>query len=397
MTKPWHILMILFVASGKGAYWRAYHLATHLTARNHRVTIMTMSPHGRWRLRQCQESDITIIEMPDLLWGSLRSGWDPWECFWRITWLRGQSFDLVHVFDCRPTAIGPALFLRRRGLPLVMDWEDWFGHGGSVEERPNPMIRAVLRPVETFFEERFRHRADATTVICQTLRQKAIDLGIQAETITLVRDGCDTNGLRPLPKMECRRDLGLPPDVGLIGYLGVIFRRDAELMARAFDRIHARCPHTRLLLVGYFNVEIERMMQAHTAVIRTGYVTRTHMNQYLAACDLCWLPLRNSGANQGRWPMKLNDYMSVGKPVVVTAVGDVPEVLESFKIGLLAEDNPEDLADQVCHLLANPDVCTEYGRMARQVAETVMDWRFRAQEVEAVYAKVMENRTGIPL
>lgn len=389
--------MILFVATRKGAYWRAYHLATHLAARGHHITMVTMSPHNRWRLCQFQEGSVTIMETPDLLWGPLRSGWDPWNCFRRMTWLRGQTFDIVHVFDCRPTAILPALYLRRRNLPLVIDWEDWFGRGGSVEERTNPLIRTILRPVETFFEERFRHHAAATTVICHTLRQKAIALGIPRETITLVRDGCDTVGLRPLPLESSRRALGLPPEVHLIGYVGVIFYRDAELMARAFDLIHARCPHTRLLLIGYFNVPIERMMQAHTAVIRTGYVTQAQLNQYLATCDLCWLPLRDSGANRGRWPMKLNDYLAVGHPVVATAVGDVAEFMRQYKIGVLAQDTPEDLADKVGYLLADPALRAEYGRTARHVAETVMDWRFRAQEMEEVYEKVMENRSGVSL
>jgi glycosyltransferase involved in cell wall biosynthesis len=57
-------------------------------------------------------------------------------------------------------------------------------------------------------------------------------------------------------------------------------------------------------------------------IFRTGPLAYDQINPYLSACDVCWLPLCDSGANRGRFPFKLGDYMAVGKPVVATAVGD---------------------------------------------------------------------------
>jgi len=357
-----------------------------------------MSPHNRFRFHVHLDQGVNIVETPDFLWGSLRSGWDPWDCLRRILWLRGRDFDLVHAFDARPTALLPALYLQsRRQIPLVMDWEDWFGRGGSVEERTNPLVRAVLRPVETFFEERFRARADGTTVICSTLRDKAVALGVPPETITLLRDGADVEGLQPLDRDACRRELGLPMDAHIVGYVGAIFYRDAQLMARAFDQIQAALPSARLLLVGYVNFAVEDMLQSRKAVIRTGFVNYAEMNRYLAACDVCWLPLCDSGANRGRWPMKLNDYMCVGRPTVATAVCDVTQVMQAHQIGLLAQDRPQDLARKVLELLADPERCDKLGRNARQVAQDVFDWQFGTTELEELYEKVLSSRADLAL
>ena len=106
--------------------------------------------------------------------------------------VRERPFDLIHAFENRPVVLGPMLYLQQtRRLPLVIDWCDWFGKGGSVEERPDSLAKTVLRPVETFFEERFRHRADGTTVINSVLRQKAIELGVAADSILLLPNGAE--------------------------------------------------------------------------------------------------------------------------------------------------------------------------------------------------------------
>jgi glycosyltransferase involved in cell wall biosynthesis len=314
----------------------------------------------------------------------------------RSFWLNRQNFDLIHAFDTRPVAILPALYLRsRQRIPLVLDWGDWFGRGGSVEERPNAMVRMILRPVETFFEEHFRTWADGTTVICSTLRHKAINLGVPPETILLVHDGTDTEGLQPLEQHSCRQILGLPQDAPIVGYVGAIFYRDAQLMAQAFDQLQAVIPSARLLLIGYVNFPIEEMVETRTAVIRTGLVSYTDINHYLAACDVCWLPLCDSGANRGRWPMKLNDYMAVGRPTVATAVGDTRDVMQTHDIGLLTRDTPEDMAQKTLALLANPDNCLYLGRRARQAAEEVFDWQFRTTELEMFYEQVLSKSTHL--
>jgi glycosyltransferase involved in cell wall biosynthesis len=394
VSRPWRILMLVFNPVGKGTYWRALHLARHLVQHSHAVTLMAMAQRRHLRFATHVHEGVTVIETPDLLWGSLRSGWDLWESLMRILWLRRHDFDVVHAFEARPTVLLPALYLQTfRNIPLVMDWCDWFGSGGSVEERPNALMRAVLRPVETFFEERFRTRAVGTTVICSTLYNKAVALGVNPETILFLGNGANVDGLRPLDRNVCRATLGLPDDLLIVGYVGAMFQRDAQLMAAAFDRIHAALPSARLLLIGYANIPIETMVAAPEAVICTGVLNDETLNYYLATCDVCWLPLRDSGANRGRWPLKLSDYMAVGRPTVATSVGDVTNMVQTYAVGVIAHDTPEDLADNVLALLRDPVRSAEIDRTARKVAEVVFDWRLKAAMLEGFYDRVLAEHS----
>ena len=186
--------------------------------------------------------------------------------------------------------------------------------------------------------------------------------------------------------------LGWPQESLVIGYVGTIFQRDAVLMTQAFNRIHSAEPRARLLLVGYCNRAIEKLVAVPDAVWRTGRIRYGEIGDYLAACDICWVPLRKSGANQGRFPLKINDYMAVGRPVVTTAVGDIADLVRRGGFGLVASDRPDDLAEKALSLLHNPAQQEAMGQRARQLAETDLSWDRIACEVEAFYQTVLRAR-----
>lgn len=378
------ILLIVFNQVGRGTYWRAFYFGHSLAARGHTVTLMAMSVQARLRLRETQVAGIQLVETPDILPGPLRSGWDVWEAARRIGWLAGRSFDIVHAFEARPTVLIPALVARQRGAKLVMDWCDWFGRGGSVEERSNPVVRTILRPVETFFEEKFRILADATTVINHFLYKRAQGLGVKTETILLVRNGA--NGDAPLlDRLSARQRVGLTHQGTVLGYVGGLYAQDAVLMAQALARVRQVKPDTKLLLVGHFNRDIGALLNDASPIVRTGPVLRERLQEYLSACDVCWLPLKNSGANRGRWPLKLSDYMAAGRPVVATDVGDMAEVVRTHHLGVIASDNPDDFAAATLDLLADPQRQQELGQSARRAAQEVFSWDRLAGNLERHY------------
>ena len=382
------ILLIVFNQVGMGTFRRASHFGMALAERGHAVTLMAVSPNARLRLCVRDLSGVKLVETPDLFSGSLRSGWDPWNVLRRVLWLNGQSFEIVHAIESRPVVLLPALIARRRGAKLIMDWCDWFGQGGSVEERPNPLVRAVLRPVETFFEEHFRTRADGTLVINTFLREKAIALGVPPNRVEVIYDGADTRFI-PQDRIESRRATGLPGEAPLIGYAGRIYTFDAALMASAFNRVLKSVPDARLVLVGYFNRNIEALLDCPEAVIRTGWLTAEQVFQYLAACDVCWLPLRDTGANRGRWPSKLCDYLTAGRPVVATAVGDLSDLIPRYRVGIVTLDNPDDFARCTAEMLSDRDRCDTMGRAARRAAEDVFNWTLKVDELEDFYKRVL--------
>ena len=388
------ILMLGLNQVGQGSYHRMWGFSQRLAKRGHQVTVMAVAPRARLRLRVEGSDALRLVETPDLLPGMLRSGWDLWDVLRRSLWLRSQEFDIVHAIESRPVVLLPALYAQRRGAALIMDWCDWFGKGGAVEERPGWLLRTMLRPVETYLEEHFRARAEGTVTINAFLGARAAALGVRPETLVVIRGGCDPDIL-PADRLESRRAVGLPLDAPLIGYAGHIYGRDAAFMADALNCLRRTLPAARLVLAGYFNRAIEPLLDDPSAVIRTGPLpSLDQVYRYLSACDLCWLPLRDSGANRGRWPSKLNDYMVLARPVVATAVGDLARVVPDYGIGLLAEEDSEQFAAQTALLLHDRERAEAMGRAARRAAEGVFSWERRTDELEAFYRRILEASQG---
>jgi glycosyltransferase involved in cell wall biosynthesis len=379
-----NLLMIVFNQTGKGTYWRAFHLARILAERQHTVTLLSTSKHARRKVAYQEIDGIHLVETPDALMGSLRSGYDPWNMIKRLSWLRGRRFDIVHAFETRPVVIYPALQVRNKGAALVLDWADWFGRGGSVEERENPFVRSALRFVETYYEEHYRNHALGTTVINHFLKNRAINLGVKPETILLLRNGSDTRSAL-IERYEARKLVGVQVDGPLIGFVGGTYPSDARLMAQAFNRVLEKYPSARLILIGYFNREIESLLSNPASALRTGPLTSQQVHLYLSSCDLCWLPLSDTGANLGRWPFKLNDYMTAGRATIASNVGDLKEVIPTYKLGVVTKPDPTSFASGTVQLLDSPELANSLGITAREAAEQHFEWKIITQDLEDFY------------
>jgi glycosyltransferase involved in cell wall biosynthesis len=399
MQEPLRILLISsnMPWRGGGTFYRVFGFGSELASRGHQVTLLLTALEEKSSIVEQSQNGVRIIEAPALLTGKLRSGWDPYEVLQRCRWLRGRHFDIVHAFESRPVVIYPSLFMKNRtGARLILDWCDWLGRGGMVEERVLGMtgewfLKRVLRWADTFFEEHFRSRAHATTVICKALRDRAEDLGVPSRTIHLLPNGADTRSVTVLGRNEAREAVGLSTSMPLIGHLGNIFYRDIDFMARAFTQVQRVLPESRLLLIGdYKNYILNHLPSA--AVLSTGYVRGLGLNRYLAACDVHWLPLSDSIANRGRWPMKLSDYLASGRAIVATAVGDWADLFVGEKpVGLLASADPDNFAEKTLSLLSDSAAKLNFERNARHVAETTFSWPLIADKLESIYYMTIEQ------
>lgn len=382
------ILMIVFNQVGRGTYWRAFNFAKNLAANGHDVSLIATSKHA---LRQISCKTIfgfTLVETPDLLPGMLRSGWDIWSTLSRILWIGKKHFDIVHAFESRPVVIYPALIARQNGAKLIIDWCDYFGKGGSVEERSNTVLRTILRPVETYFENHFRTIADGSTVINSFLYIKATNLGVKPSTIEIIKNGCNIQ-YKPIDKKEARVGLGIPPETPIIGYLGSLFQKDALFMAKAFNILLDLMPDIKLLLIGNFNRQINHLITKPASLIFTDFVESEQVYRYLSACDICWVPLMTTGANRGRFPMKINDYMTAGRPIIATDLEYVRDLFNEHNFGLICRSEPEEFADNSRQLILDKGRNHLLGKTAREVAETVYNWTIIASQLELYYKSIL--------
>jgi glycosyltransferase involved in cell wall biosynthesis len=380
-----------------GTFFRAYHVGRFLVRAGHSVTLLTISADRRFRFGREISEGVELVYTPDWLWGVGRTGWDPFDTLSRILYLRAQRWDIVHAWDCRPVVILPALHARRSSSAcdgkLIIDWCDWWGRGGTQAERAGRFARLLYGRVETFFEEGFRTRADGTTVASRALRERAVALGVPPQSVTMLPGGSDTEVVKPLPMAEARLRLGIDTDEWIVGYLGVLPIKEAELMRQALVIARSAIPKLRLIAIGVSIAGSPLPFRAVMAdswgawITDIGRIPFDRVGVYLSACDALLLPMRQNLSNRARWPSKVNDYLAAGRPIVATPVGEVEPLLQ-HGIGVAVEDNPESIADGLRHLARNRAEAEQSGHRGRALAEGELNWSRVVARLEAFYRRV---------
>ena len=84
------------------------------------------------------------------------------------------------------------------------------------------------------------------------------------------------------------------------------------------------------------------------------------------------------------------EAMAVGKPVVASKTGGIPEVVEDGVTGILVPiKNPKKIAEAVIYLLNNPDIAKKMGEAGRKRVQECFTIDRVGNELEEVYAHVM--------
>jgi glycosyltransferase involved in cell wall biosynthesis len=248
-------------------------------------------------------------------------------------------------------------------------------------------MRFVARGPETWFEEAFRTQAVRTTVISSALAERARNLGVSENSILLIPQGCDIGSIAPVKVAEARLRCGLTQDVPIVGYEGTLLKDDGPLLIRAFEALREADDRIQLLLIGRPQFNLPDM----PGLVRTGFVPRDRLADYLGACDVLLLPLADTIANRGRWPSKLNDYLAAGRSTVATPVGDLRQLFARHDIGLLGHLNDGSFIAACLELLADPTRRATFEQNARALAETDLSWSTICEGLVTVYREALRG------
>lgn len=105
--------------------------------------------------------------------------------------------------------------------------------------------------------------------------------------------------------------------------------------------------------------------------------------------DICLLPLSDTSIGaRFTSPLKLFEYMAMGKPIVASDLPALRIVLTDWENALLVQpDMPEALARAVTTLLAKPTLGQRLGNAARTKAEMCHGWQARSASIRDFIAR----------
>jgi len=276
----------------------------------------------------------------------------------------------------------------------------------SVLEVNSPFIEEAFPEGSFSFRSRnlFRRLGfdSATAIVVQTPLLKKIISRHTGTPIRVIPNGADPELFRPGTGDEkLRRKLGLGREV--IGFAGAFHPWHGALdLVEAFVKLDR--PEAKLLMMGGGGDDLEkcralaRREGVEGRVIFTGKVPYAELPGYLDLCDVLAAPFSPKKDRQraavfdryGLWwcPLKLFEYMAMGKPVVASSVGVIPEYLENAGL-LYPEGDLEALRERLGRLLADEGLRERLGKAGRGLVEQKYNWTEVARKTLRLYEAIL--------
>lgn len=192
--------------------------------------------------------------------------------------------------------------------------------------------------------------------------------------------------LNNLSQQEARSHLNLPHSKQLLLFFGLVREyKGLKYLLKAMPSIKKSLPNIHLVIAGDFGSSYP---EYHTLINDMGlsgclsvinqYIPDTDVEYYFSACDLVVLPYESatqSGVVQIAY--------SFEKPIVVTNVGGLPEVVTNGQTGyVVSPNNPDALSDAIIRFFME-DKSKEFSANIRNESNR-FSWERMADKIQAL-------------
>jgi glycosyltransferase involved in cell wall biosynthesis len=294
--------------------------------------------------------------------------------------LRRLGTDALCCSGYKPDLIG-WLAARQVGVPVVSVSHGWTGTTLKVrlyEAADRLMLRWM----------------DAVVCVSQGQAAKVRGTGAPAERIHVIRNAVALEKIGT-PEMRWREELQAffaSPRRHLVGAAGRLSpEKGFEKLIDAAAVVVQHAPDTGFVIFGEGPLRgaltrqiAARGLQQH--MVLPGF--RINLKQYLPHFDLCALSSYTEGL-----PVVVLEAFAARVPVVGTAVGGVPEVIEDGVSGVLVPAGDADaLAQRVLELLEDDERRRAMGQRGRQRVEQHFTFAAQALQYQRLFEDLVEKR-----
>jgi glycosyltransferase involved in cell wall biosynthesis len=240
-----------------------------------------------------------------------------------------------------------------RGVPVILDIDDLDVALSPISDAAVSDLSRPKSPVYVSLLSKATGAAAAVTVCCTALQRRFGG--------TLIPQPVDAELFDPArtDRARARQEFGF--DGPTVLFPGVPRgHKGLEVLADAV----ARVPGARLAVT----CRPEDLAESHwqrLPITRLPLVPYPDVPALYAAADVVAIPQLDTEAAQHQMPLKAADAMAMARPIVASAVSDLPEVLEGCA-RLVPPGDADALAEAIAELLADPEAAGELGRRARE-------------------------------
>lgn len=321
--------------------------------------------------------------MPDLLFNSPKLI----KCNTKIRkWVKDYDIDIIH--ERMEVPGGFATYHNKfTGFPFLLEANDAFLFDTSTM---NKLDRILYKKQ---LGNRKKQLNSCARVLTQTEILKSIFALDTKVPIDVVPNAADPKMFDPNIEPKLKFD----QNSKVIGFAGANRKwHGVEDLLKAFKLVKTKLPKTKLLLIGKDLDELDD----GNSINSPGAIQYTEMPAYLAGCDVLAAPFNTKYDERrvkyfqkfGMWwsPLKIFEYMAMGKPVVSSKVGVIGEYIDGAGL-TYREGDVKDLAQKLLKLLADDDLVKKLGKNGRQKVLREYNWENQAKKIIKIYQELQKG------
>ena len=209
-----------------------------------------------------------------------------------------------------------------------------------------------------------------------------------------IPNGVDVEQLMAVPRDVC----GVKQEFDIPSYHRVVVhvanftgKKRHEDLLKAAQMVLKEDPDITFLLVGQGPLEAKVKAQARQLKIETNVVFagfRSDAPRLVSASDLFVLSSQYEGL-----PISLLEAMALGRPVVVTRVGGIPEVITDGVEGFLVEPlRPDQLAEKVLCLLHSSELQLSFSTNGVRGVKQHFNVQRMVEKTESLYSRLLVEK-----
>ncbi len=233
--------------------------------------------------------------------------------------------------------------------------------------------------------------------------------GAPMEKVIVIPPGVDLERFQPINKTEAKNRVGIPCGDKNIMFAGRIEPlKGIDTLIQAMALIRQRYPdvmdNTCVAIIGGDpwadspDAEMARLqalrqeLGINDLVLFLGAKDQDVLPNYYAAAEMVVMP-----SHYESFGMVALEAMAMGRPVIASEVGGLAYLVQDGVNGYhVPTRDPEAQAERIYELLTNVDCREAMGIAARHYAER-FDWRIIAGRIVAVYNRLLDPETNIPV
>jgi glycosyltransferase involved in cell wall biosynthesis len=219
-------------------------------------------------------------------------------------------------------------------------------------------------------------KADIVTCISEPLKTLVARYG-KKEKVAVLENAVRSDLFRPMDKVDCRRQLGLPVDAAIVGTAGALYRnRGIGALYTTFQQLRPTHPNLHLAVAGPRNTPLPEDKNIHDL----GLLPLDAVPKFYNALDLAVICNRNNAFGRYCHPQKAVEIMACDIPLVAAQVGSLARLFETNPAWLYEPDDCVSLAAAITYRLENAE--TNY--------DPVPNWHDQARKVEQWMADIVK-------